>query len=450
MANKARVDTVVVGAGASGLLSAAHLRSQDPGHCVAIVDPRPAGDVGIAYSTRDADHLMNVRSGDLSAFPADGAHFVAWLSDRDEACDPRGFVPREVYGAYLRDLIGADVIERRRVGVVALDRDSDSLTAVLSDGSSIGAGHAVLALGHARPSAVPWLDDRGPSPTLAARVVGDPWAAGALDAIGPDDTVVVIGSGLTAVDAAVTLGREARRAPITVVSSRGLWPCRHLAVPTPRDPSPVRPGMSLAEATRLVRIALDGVDAAGQDWRAIIDGLRPVTVDVWRAWTDVDRQRFLRLLRRQWDRHRHRMAPAIAERIDHMEACDLVQRASGRVVALGPANPGTDAPPVAVVLADGSRHTADWVVNCAGPDPRIASRDDALVDHLLTTGRARPGWNGWGLDVDSEGQLMDADGHPDPFVSVIGPLRIGGEWESTAIPELRRQAESIAARVASG
>ncbi|MFM8303319.1 MAG: FAD/NAD(P)-binding protein [Actinomycetota bacterium] len=451
MADTGSVDTIVVGAGASGLLAATHLRRQDPTHRVAIVDPRTARDVGIAYSTTDADHLMNVRSSDLSAFPGDGDHFVGWLTDRDGACDPRGFVPRAVYGAYLRHLLDEVApVERRQAGVVDLDRDAGSLTAVLSDGQSVTAGHAVLALGHARPPAVGWLGDRAASPTLATRLIDDPWTDDGLARIHPEDTVVVIGSGLTAVDVVVTLGRPPRRTPITTVSSRGLWPCRHPVVPTPREPSPVEPGMSPSQITRIVRGMLDRAEAAGDDWRAIIDGLRPVTVDVWRAWSDDDRDRFARLLRRQWDRHRHRMAPSVADRIDELETRGLVRRACGRVVAVGPATPDIDTPPLAVELADGTRLTADWVVNCTGPDPRVVHRGDPLVDDLLARGRARPGWNGWGLVVDPDGRLVDADGRPDPRVSVVGPLRIGGEWESTAIPEIRRQAESIAARVATG
>ena len=53
-----------------------------------------------------------------------------------------------------------------------------------------------------------------------------------------------------------------------------------------------------------------------------------------------------------------------------------------------------------------------------------------------------------GLDVDLDGAALAADGRGAEVggspIHVIGPLRKGGLWETTAIPEIRRQAADLA------
>jgi uncharacterized NAD(P)/FAD-binding protein YdhS len=54
---------------------------------------------------------------------------------------------------------------------------------------------------------------------------------------------------------------------------------------------------------------------------------------------------------------------------------------------------------------------------------------------------------GLGLEVGLDGRLIDAEGAPAPNLHAVGPLRKGSLWESTAIPEIRRQADELAGRL---
>lgn len=49
---------------------------------------------------------------------------------------------------------------------------------------------------------------------------------------------------------------------------------------------------------------------AGQDWRDVLNELRPHTKNIWLQWTNVERKRFVRSIRPWWDIHRHRLAPS--------------------------------------------------------------------------------------------------------------------------------------------
>src|SRR6202044_2975783 len=80
-------------------------------------------------------------------------------------------------------------------------------------------------------------------------------------------------------------------------------------------------------------------DSRGQDWRSVVDGLRPHTQAIWRAMTPRRRERFLEHARPWWDIHRHRMAPEIAARIGAMIAHGRLEIVAGKV---GDAIPESD------------------------------------------------------------------------------------------------------------
>ena len=84
------------------------------------------------------------------------------------------------------------------------------------------------------------------------------------------------------------------------------------------------------------------------------------------------------------------------------------------------------------------------MVNGAGPG-RLPGAAPAVVRDLLDAGLARVGPHRLGLDVDPAGRLVAADGAVHRWLWVIGPLRRGGLWETTAVPEIRAQARQLAA-----
>jgi uncharacterized NAD(P)/FAD-binding protein YdhS len=63
---------------------------------------------------------------------------------------------------------------------------------------------------------------------------------------------------------------------------------------------------------------------------------------------------------------------------------------------------------------------------------------------MLDAGQARVGPHGLGLDIDPTGRLIGADGRARGDRWLIGPLRRGVRWETTAMPEIRAQAHDLA------
>jgi len=425
----------IVGGGFSGAMLAARLADSGIPSC--LIDRTGAFGPGLAYSTPFEQHLLNVRSNRMSAIEGKPADFVDWLENHcPQHADPDGFAPRRLYGEYLQHrlntarMLHPGMIQLVTGEVAAIERGSLRL----ADGRIVQAGTVVLATGNPAP---------GTAGKTSRRIVPDPWALTALERIGPEDEVIVIGSGLTMVDMVLWLDATGRRGPIKVVSRRGLTPRvhgpghDHPETPTERLMAG-RLSERLAEARRLAETA---------GWRSVMEGLRPVTA---RLWTEADaptRARWLRHLRPWWDVHRHRIPPGVAEIVDRIRAAGRLGIVAGRVERIESEADG-------VTLhwrpRDGSVRpplTGQWLIDCSGPGH--APLDDPLTGPLIRTGRARLDPAGLGLDLDPEGRPLNADGSPEPGLFVLGPPARAAFWETTAVPDIRKRIEDLVDRLGS-
>ena len=195
---------VIVGAGFSGTLLAINLlRQQVPVVLVERSDAQVAK--GLAFGTRQPDHLLNVRASNMSAFPDDAGHFLRWMGFTEQEQANR-FVPRLTYGLYLRELL-AEALARageaaRLVHGEALrfEGGGGAAQVVLADGTRLAGRALVLALGNLPPTRLAAL-----AGLPATHLVENPWSAEAYANVEPLDHVLLLGSGLTAVDVILSL-----------------------------------------------------------------------------------------------------------------------------------------------------------------------------------------------------------------------------------------------------
>jgi uncharacterized NAD(P)/FAD-binding protein YdhS len=87
---------------------------------------------------------------------------------------------------------------------------------------------------------------------------------------------------------------------------------------------------------------------------------------------------------------------------------------------------------------------ADYLIDCAGIDRDTRKCPDPLVGSLIAQGLAKPDKHGLGFSTAGDGRLIGRGLAP---IYTIGPWRRGELWESIAVPELRVQAEAVAAAV---
>jgi uncharacterized NAD(P)/FAD-binding protein YdhS len=457
MAGQQGKTIAIVGGGFSGSLLAFHLLSRcAPNDRILLIERNRRFGLGLAYSTGNSNHLLNVRAGNMSAISERPSHFVEWLRDLPpealaqltEPPGPTGFVPRGLFGRYIQHLLGDRIWREGRSRqldlvtdeAVALHRRDRGWEVELAVGRKLAVHEAVLAIGNFPPA--------GSTPGYH----GDPWHANAFTGLAPDRAVLTLGTGLTMIDTVISLLDRGHRGPIYALSRRGLLPRVHLrtqggALPAPWVFEEPPRGTSLVSLLRLVRETSRQAEAQGRGWRVVIDGLRPHTQRLWQELSLQERARFLRHLRPWWDAHRHRTAPQIMERIVEAHDSGQLRLLAGRVT-------GKDRRPSGFAVTVAPRGgqvplslTVDRIIDCSGPRTDCTKIDQPLLRQLLREGQIRPDALRLGIEVEPDGAVIGRNGKTVPDLFAIGPITKGTFWEIVAVPDIRVACERLAERL---
>jgi uncharacterized NAD(P)/FAD-binding protein YdhS len=432
----------IAGGGFSGTLVAVHLLRGARRVHIDLIDPRPTGR-GLAYSTIWDDHLLNVPAVRMSAFGSEPLHFLDWLHANGKPAAPTDyFAPRKLFGTYVQDVLQTAIraaaprsrFRQHFTEAAGLAHDGLQARIALANGDRIAADRVVIATGNPAPR---------PLGNAPAAYFGSPWLPGALAHLNPDAAVLFIGAGLTAVDAFLALESQGHRGQIHFVSRRGKVPHTHTFYRPLHENFSAPPGAGARELLRAIRQRVRQAETHGVDWRAVIDSLRHVTNDIWCSLDIAEQRRILRHLKTWWDIHRHRMAPEIGARVAAARFRQQLVVHAGRVQSLLEQRSAVQAN---IVQRDGKflMLNVARVVNCTGSDEDYRRVPNPLIQSLLTTGRIAPNYIGKGIRTDQHGAIVDADGVTADWLLTLGPPRLGGLFETTAVPELRKQAEALA------
>jgi uncharacterized NAD(P)/FAD-binding protein YdhS len=447
-------DVTIVGGGASGLLSAMHLlRGARHGLRITLVEKAGQVGDGIAYSTRRPEHLLNVIASRMSAYDDEPDHFIRYLRTHanDEAIDTSKlgslFARRRQYSDYLRATFqqaraaSAAKFEILHDEVVAIDNNDDHATLTLRSGRTLTSTFVILALGN-----WPRANSTSAAP-LPEGCVLQGWNFPVVADIGSEETVVIAGSGLSMVDAALTLASNGHRGRVHVVSRHGLFPLAHAAHGHVDIDVDDLARMPLRRRVRQLRAQARTAMQLGQPWQWVMDTLRTHNVGLWQTLSASDQCRFLRVAARYWDVHRHRIPPSAAATIDAMRASGQMQKHKGRVGAVT-----WRGEQLHVQLNDSAGNPSESIsahrlIDCTGLQGDIRRVSDPLVRSMLGRGVIRHGAHGIGIETDTRGAIVSSDGQVNAYVYALGSVRIGQLWESVAVPELRLQAAALARQI---
>jgi uncharacterized NAD(P)/FAD-binding protein YdhS/glyoxylase-like metal-dependent hydrolase (beta-lactamase superfamily II) len=449
----------IVGGGFSGSLVAANLlKTATRPLIVKLIESKHDLGKGVAYSTDTDRHLLNVSAGNMSAFPDDPTHLLRWLNyNRTElaaflpdAVDASTFIPRKIYGLYLRSILeeaeataSSNVqLEYLRDEVVAVELERNGAIVTLQGDLQFWADKVVLAIGNS--PATPF----GNQPSEQDDRIRNAWSTEALAGLEVDAPVLLIGTGLTMVDMLVSFHDRHHRGKIYAVSRRGVAPLSHQATKSySAFLTPETAPNTIRELLHCVRSEVKAAAAQGYDWRSVIDSLRPITQQLWQKLPPKEQKRFLRHVKPYWEVHRHRIAPEIHHVLQEMLNSGQLVISAGRIREY---QSTTDT--VSTKVCD--RHTktntvlqVSRVINCTGVEVDYRCSSQPLIASLRSQGLIRPNPIGLGLDTTSNGAVLNADGTISTLFYTLGSPRKGELWETIAVPELRGQAKIVAETV---
>jgi uncharacterized NAD(P)/FAD-binding protein YdhS len=451
----------IIGGGFSGTVLAAALLRQPPSQPLRIVLVERSEQIGrgVAYRQSQFRPLLNVPAGRMSADPADALQFARFAQRRGGGSAAQQFLPRELYGEYLQELLrqaqqaaSAHIrFERLHAEAITIHRidASGPYLVGLSVPQQLLADQVVLACGDPPPAPPPAASAIAGDP----RIQCDPHCDQALRA--DCGSLLLIGTGLTMADAAVAAAASNARIDIHAISRHGLLPAVQSAAP-PRASAADRefvsyigPGALGARALlRAFRAQLRDLARTGGDWRDAVNAARAVAPALWQRLALPERARFLRHLRVYWDAHRHRMPPEIGERLDALRRTGRLRVHAGNILRIEDAGATLRVQWRPRGASSALELLVDRVVNCAGTDRRLGRSADPLLQALLASGLAVPDALGLGWRTGAHGALIDRDGSTATQLFYLGPMLRAEHWEATAVGELRVHAQRLAAALA--
>lgn len=443
----------IVGAGFCGTMAAVHLLRSKPLSPLRIIliDSRDPGR-GLAYGTPDQKHLLNVPSGGMSAFESEPTDFVRYLQGHYGPTSGNEFVPRFIYGDYLKATLNAAIagkpenIDFNFVRARATDIQEHTANSgeksryeiALDDGTPITAHKIILATGNTAPKKISLRNSGFLQRSL--RYINDPWSDDLLDRVDWQKPLLLIGTGLTAVDIAIKLNSHQFQPTIYAISRHGLQPIAHRglsgklpAIDLPQLPA--RDSPTLASLMRLVRGKAAEIVADDRDWRDVIAALRPKLPQIWQQLSHVERARFLRHCNAYWDVHRHRIAPPVAAWLQDLMVSRRLIVMAGRITALRENGDCVEAHVRIRGKQQSKKLAIGTVINCTGPGTDVQTIEHALTRALLRRGILRGDALKLGIEVGSD---YGARGPALPqSIYYAGPWLKAMFWEATAVPELR-------------
>ena len=410
---------------------------------------------GLAYSSDDPDHRLNGTAATHAVDPADPEEFARWCAeqridhDDPDAVAPGGtlFVRRRDFGRFVAQAFAQ---EARRGGPSrvrhlrdeAIDATLQPQEAAITtrSGATLPCDVLIVATGNA-PSRFPaalWPE--------AATHPGmiDPWELERIRAIDRAARVLVLGTGLTALDVITTLLRAGHRATITAVSPHNLRPRAHRPAfdmppalpaagmlqridgPVPAFVRDIAASMRATTLTRALRRQIAAARANNESWYATFDAFRDPLWQVWTALHAREKRRILRHAGRWYDVHRFR-APPQNDAI--VQAAEREGRVAFRAAKLRSIACGNDHGVVVALheTATGRVRTEKFgaIVNCTGLDAGAGATTNPLLASLCRQGWLVPDATGVGFAVDAQCRPISRDGTASDVLRVIGPPTAG-------------------------
>jgi uncharacterized NAD(P)/FAD-binding protein YdhS len=433
---------VIIGDGFAAAVTAIHLlRKGIAADSFTIIGAGSLGK-GNAYGCVSPFFRLNVREDLPIVFSEDPLHFARWAEaniDDPEAKTSAGFFYRRAdFGRYTSELIAAepgfDKIQRIPSKVCALNQANGLWKLDTADGGLIYAEKVIIATGNSPPSwPCPIKTELGEQ--ADPQLIENPWTGQYLAAIQPEEHVVLLGGGLTALDAIYALAMQGHRGLITIVGPRPLFPPTQAQWARQKQPNwPEK--LSPAKLVRFMRQYLPSASTTSSEWQCAWEELRPNLNAIWQQLTPHQRRSLFKRLGWAWSLYRFRASPQTIQAYEQLKVNNQVHFAVGRARQVE-CTKGV----ITLQLNKGQRIQADRIINCTGVGT------DLFLNTMIADAIAIPDPLGTAIAVDINLNVIKPNLQAWNNLWMLGPATMGSLGDVVAASAISKQAEGLATQI---
>jgi uncharacterized NAD(P)/FAD-binding protein YdhS len=453
----------IIGGGFSGTMTAVHLvrEAVEPLEIIMISEQQHLNK-GIAFNPYSKKLLLNVAASKMSAFANDPEHFLRWVMQqenfrgKDENIIANSFLPRYLYGEYLseiwKDVIASALKKKIKLSVIDdvvtnIDPTESVVSISLGDGRIIETNVCVIASGNQVP--------RNPKIKNmqffgSENYFQNPWDVRSVSNADSRLPILLVGNGLTMVDTVMGLLENNFQNSIVSISPNGfnILPHRHMSVKYTKLTDELRDNASLKEIVSLFNKHIKLLREFGLSPEPIIDSMRPHTQKIWQRLSTDERKFFMARLRHLWGVARHRIPLHIHDKIQQLQIDGKLRIHAGNLVDINEEAGGIKVEFYNKKEKQTKQLFVSRVINCTGPETDLTRVNKSFLKNCLLKGIISQDELRLGINADPKTfQLINSSGVQNKNLFTLGSNLRGMLWETTAVNELRQQANDLAREI---
>jgi uncharacterized NAD(P)/FAD-binding protein YdhS len=455
---KQTASITIVGMGFCGMMTAVHLIKNAEEHfTLNIVNKGYPDCKGPAYSTDNPHLILNVPTGKMSCVSTQPDHFLNWISNK-EPFKSLGkdllaitFMSRKLYGEYLSEvwketidnskgLVEVNIIKDTATGVEETD---DGYVMSFENTEPIRTDIIVLATGNEAPG-TPEIPNK--EFFKSKEYFPNPWSSEAVKNLENESNILIIGNGLTMVDTVIGLMDNGFHGKIYSISPNGLAMLqhRHGGVVYKNLIEELKEPYDLKTLFGLFKKHVKFVRQFGISAEPVVDSIRGKSQSIWMSLSNDDKEKFMKNLRHLWGVARHRVPGHIYDKILRLKLDGKLTIIKGRLKDINKTEEGLRVDYRNKKTMTNESLIVSRVINCTGPFTDISKSGNPLIASMVNGGLIKPDYMKLGIDADITFRVIGKDNEPSKSIYTLGGNLKGLLWESTAVPELRVQAENLA------
>jgi uncharacterized NAD(P)/FAD-binding protein YdhS len=431
-------DIVIIGDGFSAAVSLIHLLRQGiEAQSIVILGKHSPGR-GNAYDCVSPSFRLNVREDLPIIFSADPLHFARWA--KEHINDPQAktcagyFYRRSDFGAYMsqlvQDQLNGESLHHIQDRAQRITGSDGQWRVELKNGEFINARAIILATGNAAPT---WPCSLRVEQTFSnLTITENPWPGDYFRQIPARDHVLLLGGGLTALDAINGLVEHGHQGQVTVISPRAFFPPSQAPwtrTRQPQWPSPITP----ARLVRFMRQYLPNSPTDQSEWQCAWEELRPDLNRIWQGFSSHQRRILMKRYGWLWNLYRFRASPQTIAAYHQLLDRQQIEFRCGRAKEIAIRDGA-----IHVTLNHGEVVSGQHLINCTG----VAR--DLLLDQLICDAIASPDALRSSIAIDPQLAVLDARDKPYQSLWMIGPATMGSLGDVIAASAIAKQAEQLA------